>query len=175
MPGEEVVEILAQLEAEGVVVWLDGGWAVDAALAEQTRSHDDLDLVVELRLVARLVSVLARRGYEVGRGESPKSLELVDPSGRQVDVHPVVLTAMATASTGWRTTRTGSIRQPGSPGKDASSAAEFAASRPRSRFSATAGTSRTCRHTTTSWALSRRYDLPVPAEYRRPRESYEPR
>ena len=38
--------ILGQLEAAGLVVWLDGGWGVDALLGRQTRPHQDLDLVI---------------------------------------------------------------------------------------------------------------------------------
>jgi lincosamide nucleotidyltransferase A/C/D/E len=31
--------IVGQLEAAGLVVWLDGGWGVDALLGRQTRPH----------------------------------------------------------------------------------------------------------------------------------------
>jgi len=30
----------------GIRVWIDGGWGVDALLAEQTRPHEDLDIVI---------------------------------------------------------------------------------------------------------------------------------
>ena len=49
MTADDVVDLVDSLERAGVDVWLDGGWAVDAALARQTRAHDDLDVVVELR------------------------------------------------------------------------------------------------------------------------------
>jgi lincosamide nucleotidyltransferase A/C/D/E len=90
MTAEEVSRLLGVFEREGVRVWLDGGWGVDALLEEQTREHDDLDLVVELADVPVLTSLLDTAGYEVVAGGAPKSFVAVDPDGRQVDVHPVV-------------------------------------------------------------------------------------
>jgi lincosamide nucleotidyltransferase A/C/D/E len=88
-PGE-VVRLLNLLEADGVTVWLDGGWGVDALLERQTRTHDDLDVVVELADVHQVTVVLERAGYDVVAGAAPKSFVAVDPAGRQIDVHPVV-------------------------------------------------------------------------------------
>lgn len=93
MSAADVVELLDALDLADVNVWLEGGWGVDALLGEQTREHDDLDLVVELEDVAGLVSALERRGYEVAKGEPPMSVVLLDLAGRQVDVHPVRFTA----------------------------------------------------------------------------------
>ncbi len=89
MEGPRVVELLDLLEDAGVTVWVDGGWGVDALLCEQTREHDDLDLVARLGDVPRLTEVLVAEGYEVVAGAPPKSFVLVDAIGRQVDVHPV--------------------------------------------------------------------------------------
>ena len=90
MEAQEVVALLDQLAQAGIGVWLDGGWGVDALLRRQTRAHDDLDLVVELAHVPELQRLLAGRGYVLRGGGAPKSFELVDAEGRQVDVHPVV-------------------------------------------------------------------------------------
>jgi lincosamide nucleotidyltransferase A/C/D/E len=84
-----VVRLLDLLEYAGVGVWVDGGWGVDALLGEQMREHDDLDVVVELRHVPRLLELLTAEGYEHVVGVAPKSFVLVDAGGRQVDVHPV--------------------------------------------------------------------------------------
>ena len=89
MAADELVAIVDALESAGVDVWLDGGWGVDALLEEQTRAHDDLDLVVSLEDVPRLQEVLAIRGYDMLGGAPPESFELVDAAGRQVDVHAV--------------------------------------------------------------------------------------
>ncbi len=90
MEAAEVVRLLSLLEADGVSVWLDGGWGVDALLERQTRVHDDLDLVVELSDVPRVTAVLDGAGYEVVAGAAPKSFVAVHGDGRQVDIHPVV-------------------------------------------------------------------------------------
>jgi lincosamide nucleotidyltransferase A/C/D/E len=89
MEAEEVARIVDRAREAGVEVWLDGGWGVDALLDEQTREHDDLDVVVELDDVPRLIATLAAIGYEHVAGDAPRSLVLVDAHGRQVDVHPV--------------------------------------------------------------------------------------
>jgi lincosamide nucleotidyltransferase A/C/D/E len=87
MSAEDVIALLELME--GIDVWLDGGWGVDALVGEQTREHDDLDLVVARTDVPALVAALGPRGYEVAKGELPTCVVLLDPEGRQVDVHPV--------------------------------------------------------------------------------------
>ena len=82
----EVVDLLAEHDIE---VWLDGGWGVDALLERETREHDDLDLVAELRHSDRIIALLEDLGYELVDGNPPVSFVLVDRRGRQVDVHPV--------------------------------------------------------------------------------------
>jgi lincosamide nucleotidyltransferase A/C/D/E len=89
MSAQEVLKLLHRLEDGGVKAWLDGGWGVDALLGEQQRQHDDLDLVVELADVPKLQTLLADEGYELLGGAAPRSFEMVDTEGRQVDVHPV--------------------------------------------------------------------------------------
>jgi lincosamide nucleotidyltransferase A/C/D/E len=89
-PGE-VVRLLDAFEAADVRAWLDGGWGVDALLGEQQRPHDDLDLVVELKDVARVADVLRRAGYTDKDRGAPLSFMVVDSEGRQVDIHPVVV------------------------------------------------------------------------------------
>jgi lincosamide nucleotidyltransferase A/C/D/E len=58
-------------------------------LGERRRPHDDLDLVVDLRDVPQLQETLSQERYELLGGAAPISFEMVDPEGRQVDVHPV--------------------------------------------------------------------------------------
>ena len=55
--------ILGQLEAAGLVVWLDGGWGVDALLGYQTRPHQDLDLVIARDDLAAAQQTLAAAGF----------------------------------------------------------------------------------------------------------------
>ncbi len=89
MDAARVVDLLAQLRAADISVWLDGGWGIDALLERQTRPHDDLDLVAHLDDTARIQRVLGAHGYELSAGGAPFSYELVDELGHQVDVHPV--------------------------------------------------------------------------------------
>jgi hypothetical protein len=58
MDAANLLRVVGHLEAEGIDVWLDGGWGVDALLGQETREHDDLDLVAELRHSHRIVEVL---------------------------------------------------------------------------------------------------------------------
>jgi lincosamide nucleotidyltransferase A/C/D/E len=85
----DVIEILDALTSAGIEAWLDGGWGVDALLGEQTRPHQDLDLVVRLEDVARLRSALAPAGFELVEGVPESNFVLRDGRGREVDVHPV--------------------------------------------------------------------------------------
>jgi lincosamide nucleotidyltransferase A/C/D/E len=93
MDSETLLAVVGGLEADGIDAWLDGGWGVDALLGHQTREHDDLDLVVELHHVSRIVELLDGLGYSLVAGAPPKSFVMVDTRGRQVDVHPVTFNA----------------------------------------------------------------------------------
>jgi lincosamide nucleotidyltransferase A/C/D/E len=90
MTGDDVIEAIQALEAAGIDVWLDGGWAVDALLGEQTRDHDDLDIVVRAEDVDGAISTLAGRGYAVQLDARPTRFVLADSRDRRIDFHPVV-------------------------------------------------------------------------------------
>lgn len=81
--------LLDELDALGVVAWLDGGWGVDALVGEQTRPHRDVDLVVARDDLSAVRSLLDARGYVELRDWLPTSLAFRDPHGREVDLHPV--------------------------------------------------------------------------------------
>jgi lincosamide nucleotidyltransferase A/C/D/E len=89
MTAADVVEILRLFEAQGIDVWVDGGWGVDALLAEQTRSHADLDIALPHEDVPRLRALLEARGYrDVPRDDTrPFNFVLGDEHGHEVDVH----------------------------------------------------------------------------------------
>ena len=85
--------ILGQFEAAGLVVWLDGGWGVDALVGRQTRPHQDLDLVIARDDLAAAQQTLAPAGFAhdaTAMPGLPARLVLVDADGRQVDLHPVI-------------------------------------------------------------------------------------
>ena len=60
--AEDVLSFLRLCDSLDVGVWLDGGWAAYALLQRQTRSHEDLDIVIERRHVTALVDAL-RSGF----------------------------------------------------------------------------------------------------------------
>ena len=93
MTAADLRRVVEAMERDGIDVWLDGGWGVDALLGRETREHDDLDLVAELRHSERITEVLEGLGFELVAGAPPRSFVLVDPEGRQVDVHPVAFDA----------------------------------------------------------------------------------
>jgi lincosamide nucleotidyltransferase A/C/D/E len=85
--------ILGQLEAAGLVVWLDGGWGVDALVGRQTRPHRDLDLAIARDDLAAAQQTLAPAGFVhdlTAVPGLPARLVLVDADGRRVDLHPLV-------------------------------------------------------------------------------------
>jgi lincosamide nucleotidyltransferase A/C/D/E len=89
MSATEVTGVLEALESAGVAVWVDGGWGVDALCDEQLRPHDDLDIVVAIEDAPIVKTVLRDAGYTHQESDVPLSFMVVDPAGRQVDVHPV--------------------------------------------------------------------------------------
>lgn len=93
MQAFDVLTLVSAMDELGVVCWLDGGWGVDCLLGEQTREHGDLDLVVGRSDVDRVTRHLKANSFEVLRDWLPTSIAFRDPSGREVDLHPVELTA----------------------------------------------------------------------------------
>jgi len=93
MTSVDVIDLYTALQKLGVAIWVDGGWGVDALLGEQTRSHSDLDIAIEQKDVAVLRRFLEERGYreiklEIAR---PWNFVLGDASGREIDVHVIVV------------------------------------------------------------------------------------
>jgi lincosamide nucleotidyltransferase A/C/D/E len=93
MTSADVIDIYAGLEKLGLQIWIDGGWGVDALLGEQTRSHKDLDITIQEKDVPALRELLQKRGYrEIKLEEArPWNFVLGDESGREIDVHVIVL------------------------------------------------------------------------------------
>ena len=89
MSAEDAIALYELLGREGITTWIDGGWAVDALLGEQTRSHADLDIALETRFLERLRGVVAERGYrDVPRDDTrPWNFVLGNGAGLELDVH----------------------------------------------------------------------------------------
>ena len=91
MTADDVLDILTRLDRGGIRWWVHGGWGMDALLGEETRPHDDLDLAVARDDVPRLEATLSEFGRVPERDEWPASFVIADPSGRQIDIHPLRL------------------------------------------------------------------------------------
>jgi lincosamide nucleotidyltransferase A/C/D/E len=88
--AQDVLEVLESLTAADVPWWVAGGWAVDALVGEQTRPHDDVDVMVPLAASPTVEASLGRLGFaRADESELPAFLILRDPRGRQVDLYLV--------------------------------------------------------------------------------------
>lgn len=89
MTADRALQLLAALGASGVDCRVDGGWGVDALLGEQTRPHDDLDLVVALDDFSAIEEVLAPEGFAVSEDHRPIRFVMRNTDGEQLDFHTV--------------------------------------------------------------------------------------
>ncbi|EKE10965.1 MAG: hypothetical protein ACD_15C00165G0002 [uncultured bacterium] len=89
MKATDVVDLYIELGKMGIEIWIDGGWAVDALLGKQTRSHEDLDIAIEHKNIPRLRKYLESQGFiEIERDEEKKwDIVLGDDNGHEIDVH----------------------------------------------------------------------------------------
>jgi lincosamide nucleotidyltransferase A/C/D/E len=92
MNAASIVDLYRRLTDRGIALWLDGGWGVDALLGEQTRPHDDLDIVIGERHVLGVRELLESEGFrDVARDDtSAWNFVLGHDDSRLVDVHVVV-------------------------------------------------------------------------------------
>lgn len=82
-----------RLDKRDVRSWVDGGWGVDALVGQQTRPHDDLDLVIELADSDRAAAALSELGYTLYEDARPTKFVLRDERDRRVDFHTVTFDA----------------------------------------------------------------------------------
>jgi lincosamide nucleotidyltransferase A/C/D/E len=93
MPSDEVLAIHDLMADNGVELWIDGGWGVDALLGRQTRAHGDLDVTLQKKDEQTFHELLGRRGYQE-KGETyarPFNYGLVDDAGHEIDLHLIEL------------------------------------------------------------------------------------
>jgi len=89
MTANVVVEVVQLLEQNGIEVYVDGGWGIDALLGEQTRKHGDLDIALPHKYVPKLRELLEARGYKDMPRNDTRDCNFVlgDDKGHEVDVH----------------------------------------------------------------------------------------
>src|SRR5215207_3575774 len=97
MDARSVLEVITSLEHAGVLVWLDGGWGVDALVAEQTRDHDDLDCVIAISDAPAARDALAVLGFAVSLDELPTRFAMRDWFDHRVDFQTVTFDATGAA------------------------------------------------------------------------------
>jgi len=85
----DAVEIITYAEDNGINIWLDGGWGVDALLGEETRVHNDIDLFVEESNSKKIIELLKEKCFsEVTETFTTLSHTVwKDTKGRIVDLH----------------------------------------------------------------------------------------
>jgi lincosamide nucleotidyltransferase A/C/D/E len=93
MTAADVVEVLDRTAAAGIRIWLEGGWAVDALLGEQTRAHRDVDVVLAAEDAPTMLALLGTRGYrrEHHAFDTDWNFEYADRAGHVVDLHLLLL------------------------------------------------------------------------------------
>ena len=93
MEAAYVLDLYNALQSLGVEIWIDGGWGVDALLEKQTRAHQDLDIAIQQKDVAKLVELLDAHGYREIKLEirRPHNFVLADNHGHEIDIHVIVL------------------------------------------------------------------------------------
>ena len=89
MPAVVVLQIVRLFNNNDIEVIIDGGWAVDALLGEQTRPHDDLDLAVFHKDVPNIRKLLEGLGYSIESRDDSWECNFVygNDMGHLVDIH----------------------------------------------------------------------------------------
>jgi lincosamide nucleotidyltransferase A/C/D/E len=91
--ADDALELYDRLARVGVSAWICGGWGIDAIVGEQTRPHDDLDLVISREAVKRAVAQLADYSVVAEQHDQTGAVTRVvlrDRHARGLDLYPVV-------------------------------------------------------------------------------------
>lgn len=90
-PIKQVIALYEMLDNLHIPIWLDGGWGVDALLEKQTRTHQDLDIVIEEKNLDAFLKLLQSIGYVKLDREDSKPWNFVLGLGEtlEIDVHVV--------------------------------------------------------------------------------------
>lgn len=86
---KDAIEIITWAEENGISIWIDGGWGVDALLEKETRAHNDIDLFVEEGNGDRFINIIKEKGFtEVVESYTTESHTVwKDAEGRIIDLH----------------------------------------------------------------------------------------
>lgn len=86
---EDAIEIISYAVDNGIDIWLDGGWGVDALLGTQTKVHNDIDLFVEKINSKKFIDIIKEKGFsEIEEAYTTASHTVwKDTKGRIIDLH----------------------------------------------------------------------------------------
>ena len=86
---EDLFEFVDLVDEFTLRAWIGGGWGVDLLLGRQTRTHQDIDIVISPDHSDTLVRVLKNRGYRdiPTRDRSPWNFVLGTDLGKYIDFH----------------------------------------------------------------------------------------
>ena len=89
MTSTYVVNMYCWLKENGITIWIDGGWGIDALHGKQTREHQDLDIAVHHKDNAKLRRLLDSKGYkEEPRFDSSEYMYVMkNDTGMGIDIH----------------------------------------------------------------------------------------
>jgi lincosamide nucleotidyltransferase A/C/D/E len=90
-PKESVVALYKTLEKLSINVWLDGGWGVDALLGSETRTHQDLDIIIQEKYLPKFFEFLKTQHYTETHhvDASAWNFVLANDKGHEIDVHVI--------------------------------------------------------------------------------------
>src|SRR3989338_7279424 len=90
MTSKDVIDFYKKADKLGIRFWIDGGWATDALLGQQTREHKDIDIAINNDDVLKLLEMLAEEKYKEIRRDSEWNFVVRDEQGREIDVHAFI-------------------------------------------------------------------------------------
>lgn len=85
----DAIEIISYADNNGIDIWLDGGWGVDALLETETRAHNDIDLFVEKINRRKFIDIIKEKGFsEIEEAYTTTSHTVwKDAKDRIIDLH----------------------------------------------------------------------------------------
>ncbi len=89
MDQEEVLRVLELADIASIPLVVAGGWAIDALLGWQTRSHKDLDLAINRAYLTRFLGIISRIGYGLieDAHADDRCFVLDNGAGHQIEIH----------------------------------------------------------------------------------------
>lgn len=89
MTSDMVLGLYSWLKENGIDIWIDGGWGVDALLGRPTREHSDLDIAVHRNNNPKLRRLLENEGYKEEERDDSSEFMYVMQNGSDgyIDIH----------------------------------------------------------------------------------------